>query len=69
MYRCASFYAYDDAFVVHGLRVIEETKGTFIAMPYRKGKAGNYMDTAHPINNRTREMIKEKVIEAFEQAV
>jgi stage V sporulation protein G len=55
----------DDCFVVHELRVIEGDTGLFVAMPSRKRASGEYKDIAHPINQETREMIENKVIEVY----
>lgn len=55
----------DDCFVVHELRVIEGDAGLFVAMPSRKRASGEYKDIAHPINQETREMIENKVIEVY----
>lgn len=55
----------DDCFVVHELRVIEGDTGLFVAMPSRKRASGEYKDIAHPINQETREIIENKVLEVF----
>ena len=55
----------DDAFAVHELRVIEGSKGIFVAMPSRRNKHGVFKDVAHPINSETRKMIEEAVLEKF----
>jgi stage V sporulation protein G len=55
----------DDCFVVHELRVIEGDTGLFVAMPSRKRASGEYKDIAHPINQETREIIENKVLEVY----
>ena len=45
---------FDNAFVVHDIKIIEGEKGLFIAMPSRKAADGEYRDIAHPINSETR---------------
>lgn len=57
----------DDCFVVHELRVIEGDSGLFVAMPSRKRASGEYKDVAHPINQETRKMIENKVIEVYNE--
>ncbi|HEY4687263.1 MAG TPA: septation regulator SpoVG [Candidatus Subteraquimicrobiales bacterium] len=57
----------DDAFVVHGLRVVEGERGFFVAMPSRRLPSGEYRDIAHPINTETREMIESMVLEEFKK--
>ena len=56
----------DDCFVIRDLKIINGNKGLFVAMPSRKRKDGTYKDTAHPINNDTRKMIEDKVLEEYQ---
>jgi stage V sporulation protein G len=58
---------FDNAFVIRGLKVISGTKGYFVSMPSRKRNNGTHQDIAHPINNETRRLIEEKVLEAYEE--
>lgn len=93
---------FDHAFVVRDLKIIQGTKGSFVAMPSRKltdrcprchcknhlraqncnqcgaglneeraskdgeGRAKLYADIAHPINSECRDLIQQRVLEAFE---
>jgi stage V sporulation protein G len=57
----------DDCFVVRDLKVINGNNGLFVAMPSKKRKDGTFRDTAHPVNNETREAIEKKVLTAYEQ--
>lgn len=93
----------DGAFVIRDLKIIQGSRGSFVAMPSRKlndrcprcggknelragycsgcgnklnqeralrdqsGRAKLYADIAHPINTECREMIQEKVLQAFEE--
>ncbi len=57
---------FDNEFVIHDIKVIEGEKGLFIAMPSRKAADGEYRDTAHPINQGTREMIQRVILEKYE---
>jgi len=59
---------FDDAFVVHDIKVIEGQNGLFVAMPSRKVGESDYRDIAHPINQETRTMIQDVIFEAYEQA-
>ncbi|MDI6839546.1 MAG: septation regulator SpoVG [bacterium] len=59
----------DDCFVVTDLRVIEGTKGLFVAMPSRKLGNGSFKDIAHPLNNETREEIEKAVIDEYKKAL
>lgn len=49
---------FDNAFVVHDIKIIEGEKGLFIAMPSRKAADGEYRDIAHPINSETRDTVQ-----------
>ncbi len=60
---------FDDAFVVHDIKVIEKEDGTFIAMPSRKTSDGEFRDIAHPINPVMREEIQAAVLDAYYSAV
>ena len=58
----------DDCFVVHDIRVLEGDNGLFIAMPSKPTATGGHRDTAHPINQETRTMFEEAILEAYENA-
>ena len=58
----------DECFVVHDIKVIEGNEGFFIAMPSRKTPDGEFKDIVHPLNTETREMIKDVVLKAFDEA-
>lgn len=58
----------DDCFVVHDIRVLEGDNGLFIAMPSKPTAAGGHRDTAHPINQETRKMFEDAILEAYENA-
>ena len=59
---------FDNAFVVHDIKVIDGEKGLFIAMPSRKASDGEYRDIAHPINSGTRDMIQSVILERYATA-
>ena len=58
---------FDDCFVVRDLKVIHGNNGLFVAMPSKKRKDGTFRDTAHPLNNQTREMIESRVLSEYER--
>jgi stage V sporulation protein G len=58
---------FDDCFVVHNLKIIAGKAGTFIAMPSRKTKTGEYKDIAHPINSDFRQRIQARIIDEYER--
>lgn len=57
----------DNCFVVRGLKIIEGKSGTFIAMPSRKRKDGEYQDIAHPINNEARAVMEKVILKAYRE--
>ncbi|WP_294795961.1 septation regulator SpoVG [uncultured Fenollaria sp.] len=67
--KATASVTFDNAFVVHDIKVIEGREGLFIAMPSRKVPNGTYRDVAHPINSEARADIEEKVYKAYEAAV
>lgn len=60
---------FDDAFVVHDIKIIESANGLFVAMPSKRLSDGNYTDIAHPINADTRDLIQKAVLDAYEKQV
>lgn len=59
----------DGCFAVHDIKIVEGEGGVFVAMPSRKTPDGEYKDIVHPINTKTRELFKERVIEAYRSAL
>ena len=60
---------FENAFVVHDIKVIDGDKGLFIAMPSRKTADGEFRDIAHPINSFTRDRIQSSILEKYEMAL
>ncbi|MDA8273259.1 MAG: septation regulator SpoVG [Deltaproteobacteria bacterium] len=60
---------FDNCFVVRDLKIINGKEGLFVAMPSKKRKDGTFKDTAHPLNNETRDMIESVVLSAYEAAI
>ena len=58
---------FDEAFVVHDIKVIEGKERLFIAMPSRKTADGEFKDIAHPINTELREKLQEVVLKKYEE--
>ena len=58
---------FDNAFVVHDIKIIEGEKALFIAMPSRKAADGEYRDIAHPINSETRDIVQTMVLKKYEE--
>lgn len=60
---------FDDAFVVHDVKVVEGQKGLFVAMPSKKMPDGEFRDIAHPISSSARDVIQTAVLKAYEEAI
>jgi len=60
---------FDDAFVVHDVKVVEGQKGLFVAMPSKKMPDGEFRDIAHPISSAARDVIQSAVLKAYEEAI
>lgn len=58
----------DNSFVVNDLKVIDGSKGIFVAMPSSKTKDGTLRDIAHPIKQEARDVISSAVLEKYELA-
>lgn len=56
----------DDAYVVHGLRVLEGEAGLWVGMPASKNKRGEFKDIFHPITKEAREVLVNSVISKYE---
>lgn len=57
---------FNNAFVVHNMKVINGNKGLIVCMPSRKIKDGSYKDIAHPITNEFRAQLEKAVLKAYE---
>ncbi len=57
----------DDAFIIRGMKVIENDGRVFVSMPSRRDKNGQYRDIAHPVNVAAREVMESLVLSAYEK--
>ena len=57
---------FDNAFVVHDIKIIEGQDKLFTAMPSRKTPDGEYRDIVHPIHAQFRSVLETAVIAAYE---
>lgn len=58
----------DGCFAIRGLKVIDGSKGTFIAFPSTKNNKDEFKDIAFPITKECREVIEKEVLAAYEVA-
>ena len=56
----------DDEFVVGGFRIIDGSKGVFVAMPSQLGNDEEYHDQAYPITKEMRDELIGKIMDAYE---
>jgi len=59
----------ESCFVIRGLKIIRGNKGLFVAMPSRRKPDGTFQDLCHPINNDTRAMMENLIINAYYEEV
>ena len=70
--RASANITIGECFTVHGLSVINSSKGLFVAMP-QKVKTDNgeskYYDVAHPVTAPMRQLISDTVIDAYNEMI
>ncbi len=54
---------------ITGIKIMEGSKGTFVAMPSYKTAKGEYKDICFPITKEAREQLNKAVLNAYEQAL
>ena len=57
----------DNAFVIKNIRIIEGSKGLFIAMPNREIVPGKRVDICNPLNQETRKMFEDAIISKYKE--
>jgi len=60
---------FDNAIVIHDIKVIEGQEKLFIAMPSRKTPEGVFKDIAHPINAEMRELLQSAILRKYEETL
>ena len=56
---------FDNAFVVHDIKIIESQEKLFTAMPSRRTPEGIFKDIAHPINSETRAELERQILAKY----
>lgn len=64
--KAVASVTFDDAFVVHDIKLIEGQDKLFTAMPSRKTPEGEYKDIAHPINSEMRTALEAAIIAKYQ---
>lgn len=65
--RAIASITFNEAFVVHDIRIIHGNNGLFVAMPSKRTPDGEFRDIAHPINSQTRAKIQDAVLKQYHQ--
>lgn len=60
---------FDNAFVVHDIKVIEGQEKLFTAMPSRRTPENEFKDIAHPINSEMREKLEAAIISKYNETL
>ncbi len=58
---------FDNAFVVHDIKIIEGQEKLFTAMPSRRTPENEFKDIAHPINSEMREALEREIIARYNE--
>lgn len=58
---------FNNAFVVHDIRVIDGNEGLFVAMPSKRTPDGEFRDVAHPIHSDMRLKVQEAILTAYHE--
>ena len=61
--------SFDNEFVVHDIKIIQNGQKCFIAMPSRQTEDGTYKDIAHPIQMTLRAKIQEAILAKYSTAL
>jgi stage V sporulation protein G len=59
----------NECFAIRNVKVMDSTKGLFIAMPSYKAGNGEYKDICFPVTKDFREQLNKAVIDAYHQAL
>lgn len=59
---------FDDCFAVTGIKIINGSKGDFVAMPNRENKNGEYEDICFPVTAEFRKELFDAILEEYKNA-
>ena len=60
---------FENAFVVHGIKVIQGDKELFIAMPSKRCEDGGFRDVAHPIDSDLRSYMQKMILDKYDRMI
>lgn len=55
-------FVIDDSICITGVKIMEGSKGLFVAMPSRKTTNGEYKDIVFPVTSEARETIQNAIL-------
>lgn len=67
--KAVASVTFDNCFVVHDIKIINGSEGSFISMPTKRTPSGEYKDIVHPLNTETREALKTAILEEYEKVL
>lgn len=67
--KAVASVTFDDAFVVHDIKIIEGQEKLFTAMPSRKTNDNEFRDIAHPINSVMREVLEQAILDKYAEVL
>jgi stage V sporulation protein G len=56
----------NDALLIKGIKVVHGKKGLFVSMPAELGKDEKWYETVRCLNQDTRSLVAQKVLEAYD---
>lgn len=59
----------NDCFAIRNVKVVDSSKGLFVAMPSYKAGNGEYKDICFPVTAAFRQQLNDTVLEAYHQAL
>lgn len=59
----------NDCFAIRNVKVVDSSKGLFVAMPSYKAGNGEYKDICFPVTKEFREQLNNAVVDAYKQAL
>lgn len=59
----------NECFAVRNVKVVDSSKGLFVAMPSYKAGNGEYKDICFPVTKEFRQQLNDAVIHAYQQAL
>jgi len=67
--KAVASVTFDNAFVVHDIKIIEGQEKMFTAMPIRKTPDNEFKDIAHPINSEMRKSLEDAILAKYQESV